>query len=59
MTQMDIDRSRIIQALHQRGQHDRADWVARALPDPVDSTKNAGILATLGLDLADVEETSP
>jgi hypothetical protein len=51
---MKIDRSKIVQALHRRGQHNRADWVARSLPDPVDTAKNAGVLSTLGLDLVEV-----
>ena len=51
---MKIDRSKVVQALHRRGQHDRADWVARALPDPMDTATNAGILSTLGLDLVEV-----
>lgn len=58
---MKIDRSKVVQALHRRGQHNRADWVARSLPDPVDTATNAGVLSTLGLDLVEVsaERESP
>lgn len=51
---MKIDRSKVVQALHRRGQHNRADWVARSLPDPMDTATNEGVLSTLGLDLVDV-----
>jgi hypothetical protein len=50
---MKIDKRKIIQVLRRRGQHSRAEWVDRELPDQVDSTKHAGILATLNLNPAD------
>jgi hypothetical protein len=53
---MKIDKSKIIEALRRRGQHSRAEWVDRELPDPVDSTKHAGILATLNLDPVDIAD---
>jgi hypothetical protein len=57
---MMIDKGRILDALRRRGQHTRADWVDRTLPDRVDTVKNAGLLATLGLDPADLsDEQSP
>lgn len=50
---MKIDKSKILEVLRRRGQHTRADWVDRQLPDPVDTAQNAGILATLDLNPAD------
>jgi hypothetical protein len=51
-TEMMIDKDRILDALRRRGQHTRADWVDRTLPDRVDTASNAGLLATLELDPA-------
>ena len=57
---MMIDKNRILDALRRRGQHTRADWVDRTLPARVDTARNAGLLATLGLDPADLsDEPSP
>ncbi len=51
---MMIDKGRILDALRRRGQHTRADWVDRTLPAHVDTVRNAGLLATLELDPADL-----
>jgi len=51
---MFIDKERILEALRRRGLHDRAAFVDRQLPDQVDAQKNAALLATLGLDPADL-----
>jgi hypothetical protein len=57
---MMIDKGKILEALRRRGQHTRADWVDRTLPDRVDTVRNAGLLATLELDPADLsDEPSP
>jgi hypothetical protein len=57
---MMIDKARILDALRQRGQHTRAEWVDRTLPTHVDTVRNAGLLATLELDPADLSaEPSP
>jgi hypothetical protein len=57
---MMIDKGRILDELRRRGQHARADWVDRTLPARVDTVRNAGLLATLGLDPADLgDEPSP
>ncbi|MEV0153817.1 hypothetical protein AB0H57_08770 [Micromonospora sp. NPDC050686] len=50
---MKIDKSKIVEALRHRGQHSRADWVDRELPDHVDTAQHSGILATLNLNPAD------
>lgn len=54
--QMEIDKRKIVQVLRCRGQHDRAEWVDRELPDRIDTTKNAGILATLNLNPTDITD---
>jgi hypothetical protein len=51
---MKIDKSRIVEALRERGLHARADWVDRELPDSVDADKNASLLVTLNLNPADL-----
>jgi hypothetical protein len=53
---MMIDKGRIVDALRRRGQHTRADWVDRTLPARVDTVSNAGLLATLELDPADLSD---
>jgi hypothetical protein len=53
---MMIDKSKILDALRRRGQYARADWVDRELPDRVDTVRNAGLLATLNLDPADLTD---
>lgn len=57
---MEIDKLKIVTWLRGRGQHARADWVDRELPDQVDTVRNAGLLATLGLDPAELaDQPSP
>ncbi|MEU2663350.1 DUF5994 family protein [Micromonospora sp. NPDC007220] len=51
---MTISRNTIVAALRRRGQHTRADWVERELPTQVDTTRHAGLLATLRLDLTEL-----
>lgn len=53
---MEIDRRDIVNWLRGRGQHVRADWVDRELPDRVDTVRHSGLLATLGLDPADLAD---
>ena len=50
---MKIDKSKVLEALRQRGQHSRAEWVDRELPNRIDTAQHSGILATLNLDPAD------
>ena len=47
---MKIAKNRIVEALRERGQDIRAEWVARELPDVVDTGTHGGLLATLHLD---------
>ncbi|RLK25473.1 hypothetical protein DER29_3480 [Micromonospora sp. M71_S20] len=51
---MTISRNTIVAALRRRGQHTRADWVERELPAQVDTSRHAGLLATLRLDLTEL-----
>lgn len=53
---MMIDKRKILDALRRRGQHTRADWVDRELPDRVDTLRHGGLLATLDLDPADLAD---
>lgn len=55
---MTIARDRIVSALRRRGQHTRADWVERELPEQVDTTRHTGLLATLNLDPAELGEST-
>ncbi|SCE95509.1 hypothetical protein GA0074695_2435 [Micromonospora viridifaciens] len=55
---MTIARHTIVSALRRRGQHTRADWVERELPEQVDTTRHAGLLATLRLDPAELDEST-
>ena len=50
---MKVDKAEIVAILHARGQHARADWVDRALPDVVDTDENHSLLSsTLDIDPA-------
>ncbi|PZG01641.1 hypothetical protein C1I99_06140 [Micromonospora deserti] len=53
---MTIARHTIVSALRRRGQHTRADWVERELPEQVDPARHAGLLATLRLDPTELAE---
>jgi hypothetical protein len=53
---MEIDKSKVLQVLRSRGLDVRADWVERELPDRIDTDLNTGILATLGIDPADLAD---
>ncbi|MGC5021338.1 DUF5994 family protein [Micromonospora sp. DT47] len=53
---MTIARHTITSALRRRGQHTRADWVERELPEQVDTSRHTGLLATLRLDPTELAE---
>jgi len=55
---MIIPKDLIVAELKRRGQHMRADFVSRQLPEQVDTTKHGGLLATLHLDLAALAESA-
>lgn len=49
---MYIDKAEIVSVLRSGGLDARADWVDRALPEFVDTYRNAALLHMLGIDLA-------
>ena len=49
---MIISKAVVVTALRERGQHDRAAFVDRELPDDVDTSRHGGLLAMLRLDPA-------
>jgi len=51
-----IDKQVILNALRDRGEDRRADWVDKELPDEVDTYVHAGLLAMLRLDPAELVE---
>jgi hypothetical protein len=53
---MQIAKSKIVALLRRRGQDTRADWVERELPEVVDTTRHGGLLATLGIDPARLDD---
>ncbi|MDY7090754.1 MAG: hypothetical protein SYR96_37400 [Actinomycetota bacterium] len=53
---MTISKAAVMAVLRERGQHARADFVERELPDRIDITRHAGLLATLRLDPAGLSE---
>jgi hypothetical protein len=55
---MTIARHTIVSVLRRRGQHTRADWVERELPEEVDTTRHTGLLATLRLDPAELGDST-
>jgi hypothetical protein len=52
----EVDKQKILQVLRDRGLHARAEWVERQLPTRVDLEKNAGLLATLHISPADLDD---
>ena len=53
---MTISKAVVIAVLRERGQHARADFVDRELPDHIDPARHVGLLATLHLDPAALAE---
>lgn len=51
---MTVSKAVVIAVLRERGQHARADFVDRELPDRIDPSRHGGLLATLHLDLAEL-----
>ncbi|HEY0530594.1 MAG TPA: hypothetical protein VGD29_03240 [Actinoplanes sp.] len=50
---MIITKEAVLTALRDRGQHVRADFVDRELPERVDTIRHGGLLAMLHLDLTE------
>ncbi|MEU4419902.1 hypothetical protein AB0F81_04700 [Actinoplanes sp. NPDC024001] len=53
---MIITKTRVLAVLRERGQHDRADFVDRELPERIDPQRHGGLLAMLRLDLGTLAE---
>ncbi|MET0425875.1 MAG: hypothetical protein ABW046_18540 [Actinoplanes sp.] len=51
---MNISKAVVLAVLRERGQHDRAIFVDRELPDIIDPARHGGLLATLHIDAADL-----
>lgn len=51
---MTISKAVVLAVLHERGQHARADFVDRELPEQIDTLRHGGLLAMLHLDLAEL-----
>lgn len=47
---MEIPKDQILQLLHDRGDHDKADQADQQLPDHVDPEQHGDLLGKLGLD---------
>ena len=56
---MTISKAAVMAVLHERGQHSRADFVDRNLPDRIDPARHSGLLATLRLDASQLADTDP
>jgi len=56
---MTISKAAVVAVLRGRGQHARADFVDRELPDRIDPLQHGGLLAMLRLDPADLAESDP
>ncbi|MBB2943456.1 hypothetical protein FB565_003169 [Actinoplanes lutulentus] len=55
---MTISKAAVITVLRERGQHDRADFVDKELPEDIDEARHGGLLAMLRVtpaELAKVE----
>ncbi len=51
---MKIDKSQILAMLKDRGDHEKARQAEADLPDQVDTDKDEGLLAKLGIDPRDL-----
>ena len=56
---MEIDKSKVLALLRQRGLDDRAIWVDRQLPDRIDVYTNSGLFSTLNIDPAELADEAP
>jgi hypothetical protein len=53
---MTVAKSKVLAVLRGRGQHDRANWVDRVLPEQIDTARNASLLDLLALDVIDLTD---
>ncbi|WP_229075065.1 hypothetical protein [Actinoplanes sp. DH11] len=53
---MTISKTVVIAVLRERGQHMRAEFVDRELPENIDPQRHGGLLAMLNLEPSDLTE---
>jgi hypothetical protein len=53
-----IAKAAVVATLRSRELHGRADWVDREMPALIDTSKNASLLRTLGIDPATMSAES-
>jgi hypothetical protein len=46
-----VDKAQVVADLRARDLHSRADWVDRVLPARIDTSENASLLRTLGIEV--------
>ena len=51
---MILEKVKVVEALRDKGLDERAGWVDRQMPDTIDAKTNAGLLATLGIDITEL-----
>jgi hypothetical protein len=51
---MEIPKAQILQLLHDRGDHDKADQADQQLPDHVDPDQHSALLGKLGVNLSEL-----
>ena len=56
---MEIPKDRVIQFLKTRGDEERTAQAEAELPERIDTVEDAGLLATLGVDVDDVAGSLP
>ena len=49
-----VDKAEVVATLRSRELQGRADWVDRELPALIDTARNAALLRTLGIDVAEL-----
>lgn len=55
---MEIEKDDVVDMLRSRGEHDKAQQAASALPRHVDTTKDAGLLHTFDINTTEVTEAA-
>jgi hypothetical protein len=55
---MTIAKAVVVAVLRERGEHDRADFVDRELPERIDPSRHVGLLTMLRVDPAALAEAA-
>jgi hypothetical protein len=53
---MEIEKDEVVELLRSRGEHDRAQQVACALPRQVDTERDAGLLHTFDINISELPD---